>query len=156
MDYRSIAQELDDVPGLQSLPRANFKVSAAAPKDLSLRARRQRRSRHECVGIDFHGSTAIHRFRSSHADVNRGRGTDWQKIRQGIASHRRSDRLLSESRLIRPRHAQRRERLALGHPEDTVKGYEVIKTLYEQKIYPSAEGVRNTIRRLGASNEKSR
>ena len=46
--------------------------------------------------------------------------------------------------------------LRLAKPEDTTEGYEVIKTLYEQKIYPSAEGVRNTIRLLGASNEKIR
>ena len=46
--------------------------------------------------------------------------------------------------------------LRLPKPEDTAEGYEVIKTLYEQKIYPSAEGVRNTIRLLGASNEKIR
>ena len=46
--------------------------------------------------------------------------------------------------------------LRLSKPEDTAEGYEVIKTLYEQKIYPSAEGVRNTIRLLGASNEKIR
>ena len=46
--------------------------------------------------------------------------------------------------------------LRLSKPEDTTEGYEVIKTLYEQKIYPSADGVRNTIRLLGASNEKIR
>jgi NitT/TauT family transport system substrate-binding protein len=46
--------------------------------------------------------------------------------------------------------------LRLSKPEDTAEGYEVIKTLYERKIYPSAEGVRNTIRLLGASNEKIR
>ena len=40
--------------------------------------------------------------------------------------------------------------------EDTADGYEVIKTLYERKIYPTADGVRNTIRLLGASNEKIR
>jgi NitT/TauT family transport system substrate-binding protein len=46
--------------------------------------------------------------------------------------------------------------LRLSKPEDTADGYEVIKTLYERKIYPSADGVRNTIRLLGASNEKIR
>src|SRR5215467_8758912 len=46
--------------------------------------------------------------------------------------------------------------LRLSKPEDTAEGYEVIKTLYERKIYPTAEGVRNTIRLLGASNEKIR
>jgi hypothetical protein len=46
--------------------------------------------------------------------------------------------------------------LRLSKPEDTADGYEVIKTLYERKIYTSADGVRNTIRLLGASNEKIR
>jgi len=46
--------------------------------------------------------------------------------------------------------------LRLSKPEDTAEGYDVIKTLYERKIYPTAEGVRNTIRLLGASNEKIR
>ena len=46
--------------------------------------------------------------------------------------------------------------LRLSKPEDTADGYEVIKTLYERKIYPTADGVRNTIRLLGASNEKIR
>ncbi|HEX9455294.1 MAG TPA: ABC transporter substrate-binding protein [Candidatus Binatia bacterium] len=46
--------------------------------------------------------------------------------------------------------------LRMSKPEDTAEGYEVIKTLYERKIYPSAEGVQNTIRLLGMSNEKIR
>jgi NitT/TauT family transport system substrate-binding protein len=46
--------------------------------------------------------------------------------------------------------------LRLSKPEDTAEGYEVIKTLYERKIYPTPEGVRNTIRLLSASNEKIR
>ena len=46
--------------------------------------------------------------------------------------------------------------LRFSKPEDTGDGYEVIKTLYERKIYPPAEAVRNTIRLLGASNEKIR
>ena len=46
--------------------------------------------------------------------------------------------------------------LRLSKPEDTAEGYEIIKTLYERKIYPTAEGVRNTIRLLGASNDKIR
>ena len=41
-------------------------------------------------------------------------------------------------------------------PEDTADGYEIIKTLYEQKIYPTADGIRNTIRLLGTTNEKIR
>jgi NitT/TauT family transport system substrate-binding protein len=46
--------------------------------------------------------------------------------------------------------------LRMSKPEDTAEGYEVIKTLYEKKIYPSTEGVQNVIRFLGASNEKIR
>jgi NitT/TauT family transport system substrate-binding protein len=46
--------------------------------------------------------------------------------------------------------------LRLSKPEDTAEGYEVIKSLYERKIYPTPEGVRNTIRLLGTSNEKIR
>jgi NitT/TauT family transport system substrate-binding protein len=46
--------------------------------------------------------------------------------------------------------------LRLPKPEDTADGYEIIKTLYERKIYPTAEGIRNTIRLLGATNEKIR
>lgn len=46
--------------------------------------------------------------------------------------------------------------LRLPKPEDTADGYEIIKTLYEPKIYPTADGIRNTIRLLGATNEKIR
>lgn len=46
--------------------------------------------------------------------------------------------------------------LRLPKPEDTADGYEIIKTLYERKIYPTADGIRNTIRLLGATNEKIR
>jgi NitT/TauT family transport system substrate-binding protein len=46
--------------------------------------------------------------------------------------------------------------LRLPKAEDTAEGYEIIKTLYERKIYPTVEGIRNTIRLLGASNEKIR
>ena len=46
--------------------------------------------------------------------------------------------------------------LRLSKPEDAADGYEIIKTLYERRIYPTTEGVRNTIRLLGASNEKIR
>ncbi len=46
--------------------------------------------------------------------------------------------------------------LRLPKPEDTADGYEIIKTLYERKIYPTADGIRNTIRLLGVTNEKIR
>ena len=46
--------------------------------------------------------------------------------------------------------------LRLPKPEDTAEGYESVKVLFERKIYPTVEGVRNTIRLLGISNEKIR
>jgi hypothetical protein len=46
--------------------------------------------------------------------------------------------------------------LRLPKPEDTADGYEILKTLYERKIYPTADGIRNTIRLLGATHEKIR
>jgi NitT/TauT family transport system substrate-binding protein len=46
--------------------------------------------------------------------------------------------------------------LRLAKPEDSAEGYESVKTLLERRIYPTVEGVRNTIRLLGASNEKIR
>lgn len=46
--------------------------------------------------------------------------------------------------------------LRLAKPEDTAEGYENVRSLFERKIYPTVEGVRNTIRLLGMSNEKIR
>lgn len=40
--------------------------------------------------------------------------------------------------------------------EDADEGYQSMVNLYEKKIYPSADGIRNVIRLLGASNEKIR
>lgn len=40
--------------------------------------------------------------------------------------------------------------------EDAEDGYRSMFNLYERKIYPSAEGIRNVIRLLGATNEKIR
>jgi ABC-type nitrate/sulfonate/bicarbonate transport system substrate-binding protein len=40
--------------------------------------------------------------------------------------------------------------------EDADEGYQSMLNLYERKIYPSADGIRNVIRLLGASNEKIR
>jgi Spy/CpxP family protein refolding chaperone len=34
------------------------------------------------------------------------------------------------------------------------KGYELMKTLYEKRIYANTDGIRNAIRLLGVSNEK--
>ena len=38
--------------------------------------------------------------------------------------------------------------------EDAEDGYQSMVNLYERKIYPSVEGIRNVIRLLGANNEK--
>lgn len=46
--------------------------------------------------------------------------------------------------------------LRLKKFEDAEEGYELMKTLYEKRIYPNTDGIRNAIRLLGASNEKIR
>jgi hypothetical protein len=46
--------------------------------------------------------------------------------------------------------------LRLKRVEDAEEGYQSIVGIYEKKIYPSADGIRNVIRLLGASNEKIR
>jgi hypothetical protein len=38
--------------------------------------------------------------------------------------------------------------------EETAEGYEVMRTLFEQRIYPNAAGIRNVIRLLGPANAK--
>ena len=40
--------------------------------------------------------------------------------------------------------------------EDAEDGYRTMVNLYERKIYPSVDGIRNVIRLLGANNEKIR
>jgi ABC-type nitrate/sulfonate/bicarbonate transport system substrate-binding protein len=40
--------------------------------------------------------------------------------------------------------------------EDAEEGYQSMVNLYEKRIYPSVEGIRNVIRLLGANNEKIR
>jgi NitT/TauT family transport system substrate-binding protein len=44
--------------------------------------------------------------------------------------------------------------LHLPRAEDAAEGYEIMKTLYERRIYPNVEGIRNTIRLLGITNER--
>jgi ABC-type nitrate/sulfonate/bicarbonate transport system substrate-binding protein len=44
--------------------------------------------------------------------------------------------------------------LRLSKPEDAQAGYEVLRTLYDRRIYPNAEGLRNVIRLLGNSSEQ--
>ena len=46
--------------------------------------------------------------------------------------------------------------LRLKRVEDADEGYQSMLHLYERKIYPSVDGVRNVIRLLGAGNEKIR
>ena len=46
--------------------------------------------------------------------------------------------------------------LRLKRIEDADEGYQSMLDLYERKIYPSVDGVRNVIRLIGASNEKIR
>jgi hypothetical protein len=46
--------------------------------------------------------------------------------------------------------------LRLGKIEDAQAGYEVMRTLYDKKIYPNVEGLRNVVRLLGRSNEQIR
>jgi hypothetical protein len=38
--------------------------------------------------------------------------------------------------------------------EDAEEGYALMRTLYEKRIYPNADGIRNAIRLLGTSNER--
>ena len=46
--------------------------------------------------------------------------------------------------------------LRLKRIEDADEGYQSMLTIYERKIYPSVDGVRNVIRLIGAGNEKIR
>ena len=46
--------------------------------------------------------------------------------------------------------------LRLPNVEAAVEGYESLPLLYDRRIYPTVEGVRNVIRLLGMSNEKIR
>jgi NitT/TauT family transport system substrate-binding protein len=46
--------------------------------------------------------------------------------------------------------------LRLSKVEQALEGYESLASLYERRIYPRVDGVRNVIRLLGATNEKIR
>ena len=46
--------------------------------------------------------------------------------------------------------------LRLKRTEDAEEGYQSILGIYERKIYPNVDGIRNVIRLLGANNEKVR
>ena len=44
--------------------------------------------------------------------------------------------------------------LRLAKVEQAVEGYESLPGLYERRLYPRVDGIRNVIRLLGATNEK--
>lgn len=46
--------------------------------------------------------------------------------------------------------------LRLKNVEQALEGYDTLANIYERKIYPRADGVRNVIRLLGQTNEKIR
>ena len=46
--------------------------------------------------------------------------------------------------------------LRLPNVEQAVEGYDSLPMLYDRRIYPRVDGVRNVIRLLGATNEKIR
>ena len=46
--------------------------------------------------------------------------------------------------------------LHLPRVQDAAEGYELIKILFDRRIYPSVDGIRNTIRLLGTTSEKIR
>ena len=46
--------------------------------------------------------------------------------------------------------------LRLSKIEDAQAGYEMMRTLYDRKIYPNAEGLRNVVRLLGKTSEPIR
>jgi hypothetical protein len=46
--------------------------------------------------------------------------------------------------------------LRLTRVEDAQTGYEMMRTLYDKKIYPNAEGLRNVVRLLGRTSEQIR
>jgi NitT/TauT family transport system substrate-binding protein len=46
--------------------------------------------------------------------------------------------------------------LRLPRPEDALEGYEGMLTLYQRRIYPTTDGIRNAIQVMGSTNEKIR
>jgi ABC-type nitrate/sulfonate/bicarbonate transport system substrate-binding protein len=46
--------------------------------------------------------------------------------------------------------------LRLAKTEDAIEGYEFMRKLYTKRIYPTVEGIRNSIRVLVLTNEKFR
>jgi NitT/TauT family transport system substrate-binding protein len=46
--------------------------------------------------------------------------------------------------------------LQIVRPEEAEEGYEVVRNVYERRVYPNVEGINNAIRLLGIGNEKIR
>ncbi|HET7006125.1 MAG TPA: hypothetical protein VFK65_11565, partial [Candidatus Binatia bacterium] len=46
--------------------------------------------------------------------------------------------------------------LQIVRPEDAEEGYEVIRNVYERRVFPNVEGINNAIRLLGLANDKIR
>ncbi len=46
--------------------------------------------------------------------------------------------------------------LRLARVDEAAEGYDIVRTVYERRIFPTPEGIRNIIRLLGATNEKIR
>jgi S-adenosylmethionine:diacylglycerol 3-amino-3-carboxypropyl transferase len=46
--------------------------------------------------------------------------------------------------------------LRLPKVEDAAAGYEMMKVLYDRRIFPNLEGLRNVVNLLGRSNEQIR
>jgi hypothetical protein len=46
--------------------------------------------------------------------------------------------------------------LRLATAEQAIEGYESLPLLYDRRIYPTVDGIRNVIRLLGLTNDKIR
>jgi NitT/TauT family transport system substrate-binding protein len=46
--------------------------------------------------------------------------------------------------------------LQIVGPEEAEEGYEVVKNIYERRVYPNVDGINNAIRLLGLGNQKLR
>ena len=46
--------------------------------------------------------------------------------------------------------------LQIVRPEDAEEGYEVMKNVYDRRVFPNIDGINNAIRLLGLGNEKIR
>jgi len=44
--------------------------------------------------------------------------------------------------------------LRLPKPDDALEGYEFMRKMYNRRVYPTLEGIRNSLRLLTLTNEK--